>query len=147
MRINVKKLLAVIALSLIFSIGTYRYNAYANIQSQAIPTKAFDLVSSGDYKSTAYTNGYRLYTNYYFYCNLNRCHFYGTSYNASSSYYLGVIEYFNGYTNLYKRGSGTTIYNLWLDSIEGYSFIRFYCGFNMTANSSSASNAFGVGTY
>ena len=148
MGISIKKLLLATSLSLMMCICGNRYNAYAILKSQAIPTKSYDLISKGDYKSSSYTNGYRLYTNYFFLGNQNRCHLYGTSYNASAGYYLGIINYDTGYTYLNYRGAGTTTYSIWVDSNNPKPIgSKYYCGFNMTANSSSASNAFGVGSF
>ena len=126
------------------------YGSYAAVQSQSIPTQSYNLISYGDYISSAYTNGYRLYTNYYFDAHPNRCHFYGTSSYATSGYYIGIINYNTGYTYLNYRGAGTTSYDIWVDVYDASTIpigSRYYCGFNMTSNSSAASNNFGVGSW
>lgn len=126
-------------------------NAFAAVQGSSIPTAEWDLrANDGEYSSSAYVNGYRLYTNYYFLAYNNGCHFYGTSYNATGNYYLGIINYDTGYTYLISRSSGTTTFNETVsraDSLTKPIGSKYYCGFNMTQTGAEASIAFGVGTF
>lgn len=143
-----KSLVGVVILGTILtsSMGTF-----AEARGSNIPTSSYNLLTANsDYCSSAYINGYRLYTNYYFYGGNNICNFYGTSYNASGSYYVGVINYDTGYTYLNYRPAGASEFNIQIRNSDSAIYpigSKYYCGFNMTQTAAEASIAFGVGSF
>lgn len=69
-------------------------------RSSSIPTAMWELYNN-NYHFSAYINGYKLYSNYYFHAQTaGRYHFFGSEYDgySSSGYSVGVINKSNGKT-------------------------------------------------
>lgn len=133
MQKKVKLKRSIVALTSCFTILSSGMIYAAEPISSAIPTSQWTL-DNNNYHFSAYINGYKLYSNYYFYTKTaGRFHFFANEYDGYSSngYSVGVVNRSNGATirkYVAKSETGFSMYHTDYSTNMGNYFYFFIDG-------------------